>query len=162
MPRKGYKQTPEHRERIGLAKVGNPRSAEVRAKISKTMAGRKLSVETRRKMALASPKRMQNSDYSSPTTLEQALSLLLQDAGLEFEAQVAIRNRLVDFFVPSHKLVFEADGSYWHRRHEFEDPGCENRRDEELLEAGVTAVIHLNEIDLDSYKTVGTPTESRY
>jgi len=81
-----------------------------------------------------------------PTNLEYALLLLLEDAGLGFEAQVQFGLRFADFYIPSHNLVFEADGSYWHRNLE-----AEAKRDEELLKSGVAAVIHLNEDDLDPW-----------
>ena len=78
---------------------------------------------------------------------KKALQLLLEDAGFEFESQKRFGGKVVDFYVASHDLVFEADGTYWHQDKEYEVS-----RDKELMGHGIEAVIHLNELDLDSYQ----------
>lgn len=50
---------------------------------------------------------------------------------------------VVDFWDAEREIVYEADGSYWHR-----DLQRECRRDSYLLERGVAAVVHLDEADL--------------
>lgn len=81
-----------------------------------------------------------------PTKLEYALQLLLESANYEYEAQKPLADRVVDFFVSSHNLVFEADGEYWHR-----DKTSERKRDSQIISAGVSAIIHLEEKDLDPW-----------
>ncbi len=80
------------------------------------------------------------------TVLEQALSLLLQSANLDFEAQKRFGYYTVDAWIPSHNLVFEADGSWCHQ-----DKIKERHRDMCLIDKGVSAVIHLDEHDLDPW-----------
>ncbi|KKM13561.1 hypothetical protein LCGC14_1715010 [marine sediment metagenome] len=80
------------------------------------------------------------------TVLEHALSLLLQSAGLEFEAQKRFSYYTVDAWIPSRNLVFEADGSWYHQ-----DKEKEHHRDERLIEKGIVAVVHLDEHDLDPW-----------
>jgi len=80
-----------------------------------------------------------------PTKLEQALHLLLSEAGFEFQPYKRIGEFYADALVKSHGLIFEADGSYWHNR-----PGRRQRdirRDAELLRLGYV-VIRMDEEDL--------------
>ena len=67
----------------------------------------------------------------SPTSLEYALQMLLEDASLEFEAQKRFGRYVVDAWVPSHKLVFEADGKWWHQ-----DKEADKKRQSELEKIG--------------------------
>lgn len=85
----------------------------------------------------------------SPTNLEFALDLLLQDAGLEYESQKRFGRYVVDAYVPSRGLAFEADGAYWHS-----DKAREARRDAYLVGRGIIAVVHLNEHDLAAWMEV--------
>ncbi len=87
--------------------------------------------------------------HPKPTSLEHALELLLQDAGLEYEANKYMGNRVVDFWVASYDLVFEADGWFWHQ-----DSEREIKRDNQLAEAGALAVIHLDDNDLAPWTEV--------
>jgi len=84
--------------------------------------------------------------YRGPTWLELALRRLLQEAGFHFEEQKSVGRHVVDAFVPSHRLVFEADCSFWHRGRD------EKTRDAALMEAGIAAVVHLTETDLRPWK----------
>jgi len=78
-----------------------------------------------------------------PTWMERALFTLLREAGLSFCTEFDIGDRTVDAWVPSHRLVFEADCSFWHKSQAREDV-----RDLYLMRRGVMAVIHLDEEDL--------------
>lgn len=89
-----------------------------------------------------------NRGWRDPTSLEQAMALLLQDAGLEFEAQVRFGRYVVDAWVPSHGLVFEADGMFWYHH---QDKEREAWRDEYLIQRGVVAIVHLDDDDLRPY-----------
>ena len=85
--------------------------------------------------------------HSMPVTvLEHALQMLLENAGLEFETQKRFGYYTVDAWVPSRNLVFEADGSWYHQ-----DKEKERRRDCSLIKKGVSAVVHLDEHDLDPW-----------
>jgi very-short-patch-repair endonuclease len=83
-----------------------------------------------------------------PFQTEVILSIFLWRAGFSPIIQKRIGSCIVDAWVPSHRLVFEADGRYWHGRRERENPGYHRCRDAYLLEYGVTAVIHLSDADL--------------
>ena len=114
------------------AKEGKPRSASVKAKV-----------------ALGVARAHARGDYNNrPTSLEQALDLLLQDAGLEYESQVRFGRYIVDAWIPSHNLVFEADGMFWWNH---KDNDREQRRDRYLVDKGVIAVIHLTDEDLNPW-----------
>ncbi len=118
------------------------------ANISKGLKGKRHSAEHKRKLAEAAGKRM-SKDYSRKlTSLEYALQMLLEDAGLNFEAQVRFGRYVVDAYVADRNLVFEADGQfwYWHK-----DKEREAKRDEYLQSAGIDAIIHLTDEDLDPW-----------
>jgi len=44
VPRAGYKQTPEHREKVRQANLGRPVSLETREKLSRMMLGKKYAL----------------------------------------------------------------------------------------------------------------------
>lgn len=48
------------------------------------------------------------------TDIEQILSALLVSLNIDFESQKPIGPFVCDFYIPSHHLVIEADGEYWH------------------------------------------------
>ena len=58
---------------------------------------------------------------------------------------------LMLFWVPSHGLVFEADGEPWHTWVEQTKPEYSVRRDQYLKERGIKAVIHLTPLDLTPF-----------
>ena len=87
--------------------------------------------------------------HNGPTYLEYALQLLLEDAGFEFEAQKRFGRYVVDAYVPSRNLVFEADGMFWNHH---KDKIREAKRDKYLVDKGATAVVHLTEADLDPWR----------
>ena len=73
----------------------------------------RLSPEERRRRvmpgAIASRK-------SNPSGIERTVASLLDGLGIQYMPQHPVGHRyVVDFFVPSHMLVIECDGSYWHR-----------------------------------------------
>ena len=89
----------------------------------------------------------QHPGYSYPrgrvTTLERGLRRLLDLAGLEYETQKRFGRYVVDAYVQSHNLVFEADGSFWH------DQKRDAVRDTWLIEnTEIIAVVRLTEQDL--------------
>jgi very-short-patch-repair endonuclease len=85
--------------------------------------------------------------FTKPNGLELALHRLLCGAGFEFDEQIRFGRYVVDVWVPSHGLVFEADGVFWHR-----DKEREAGRDAYLMERGVVAVVHLTDDDLEPWR----------
>lgn len=50
------------------------------------------------------------------TSIEKILEKLLIDIGIDYAKQFPIKNiAIVDFYLPEHNLIIEADGDYWHR-----------------------------------------------
>ena len=135
---KGKKHSPEHQAKLDATR----RTSENRAKLSIAGRGRKHTPEARTKMGTARVAYLEL--WPRPVTdMEIALQVFLNVAGFCYVTQRSFGNRIVDAFVPSHNLVFEADGWYWHQ-----DKEKESRRDAYLLSRGVAAVIHLGEADL--------------
>ncbi len=81
--------------------------------------------------------------HGERTSLELALALLLDEAGIDYREQVCFGRYVVDFWVSDLQTVFEADGLFWHA-----DLVREARRDQYLLSHGAISVIHWNEDDL--------------
>ena len=105
-----------------------PRSAEVRQRIAIGVA----------RYAAKFP--------NEKTPLEYSLARLLTEMGLEFEEQKRFGRYVVDAYDPKNKLVWEADGAYWHQ-----DREKERVRDAYLINYGISAVIHLDEVDLKGW-----------
>ncbi len=102
--------------------------------------------EMRAKFSKATAKNHAAGVYrKGPTSLELALRRLLTSAGFDFEEQVRFGHCVVDAWVPSHRLVFEADGMFWYHH---QDKEREARRDAYLMRRGVAAVVHLDDCDL--------------
>ena len=148
-------------DKLSESHLGNRHSEETKRKMSVAHKGRRKSMQTRENMRLAQLRRYANGcecgtcsvcmPPRSPTNLELALRRLLTEAGFRFEEQVPFHVFNVDAWVPSHCLVFEADGSYWHELNERKSPGYHARRERFLLTQGVLAVIHLDEKDLQPW-----------
>jgi len=150
----GYRHSDETRAKISAARVGQviAHSEETRDKMSESRRlwhlNKSDTVETarRRKLAEAAAHNHAAGIYHrGPTSLELVLRGLLQTAGFEFEEQVRFGRYVVDAWVPSHGLVFEADCSFWYHH---QDKEREARRDAYLVDRGVVAVVHLTEDDL--------------
>lgn len=155
---RGMAMGPEQRAKISASLTGLKRSQayceyqrivqraastpEVRAKISLALKGRRRptahvmkAVEAWRRARAGNP----------PSCLELALRGLLAGAGYAFEEQVRFGRYVVDAWVPSHGLVFEADCTFWFHH---QDAAREARRDAYLTARGALAVVHLTEKDL--------------
>lgn len=52
--------------------------------------------------------------HQSETSLERIVRGELQHRGLFFESQKRIGKYVIDFLLPMHQIVIEADGDYWH------------------------------------------------
>lgn len=140
---------------------GVPRPLETRLKIGAAQRGRVFAPEQLAHMRQAGRRRYQRPceaekmiaalakgrEAKGPTWLERALARLLTEAGFAFEEQAQRGAYYVDAWVPEHRLIFEADGAYWHQ-----NSAKERARDAYLLRGGAVAVIHLTEDDLQSFK----------
>lgn len=150
---KGIPKNAEHRAKISAGLMGHPgphysHTEEAKARISVACMGNKRGVgridspevKRRRAESLAAYFNRWPRPFSS---LEKSLYFLLKQAGFEYVPQKHIGTKMVDAFVSSHNIAFEADGAYWHQ-----DKVGEIKRDEYLMSKGVSAIIHLNEKDL--------------
>lgn len=158
--RKGMLRTAEHNMKIsaslrasgimreigrrgGKAQRKLPTAEHIRRRVA-SRAGYEHSAETRARMSESAKRRgMAHIARNTPNRLERALYRLLEAAGLMYVREHWIGHYRVDAFVPSHNLVFEADGAYWHQ-----DRKREAWRDKVLQHTGIVAVIHLSEDDL--------------
>lgn len=172
---KGRPLTDAHKAKVSLARTGRQKSAAHRAATSlavrqsaKFMAasaaarikaqaanrGAKRTDEVKLKMsrgnkasakAAAQRARM---FMASPSSIERAVHALLNTLGVPFEQQKQIGRYAVDIFVPSHQLVIECDGTYWHRNTAERD----QRRDEYMRGLGLQ-VLRLPEPEIRSGKS---------
>lgn len=49
-----------------------------------------------------------------PTTIELTIARMLTDLKIDYVEQYSIGRYVVDYLIPSQKLIIECDGSYWH------------------------------------------------
>lgn len=90
--------------------------------------------EYREKLRAASPARMAKFSRKT-TTPELIVRRLLTEIGVEFREQFPIGYCTVDFFVPGHKVIIQADGDYWHGNPEkYPNPDA-RQRDRRRLDA---------------------------
>lgn len=102
---------PGHREKASaiLKKVcGTPEHREKLSKIHKEVNNR---IEIREMKATAHEKFLKSGKDSSP---ERVTQNLLTSMGVEWIRQYRIGHYLFDLFVPSHHLLIECQGEYWH------------------------------------------------
>ena len=76
------------------------------------------------------------------TSIEIAVQNELNILGIKFEKQKHIGPYFVDIFIPSHSVVIECDGDYWHS---FEDRKERDRLRDEWLESQGVVVLRLPE-----------------
>ena len=143
----GKKHTAETRKKMRAARKGAIRPKHSEAAKAKIKAGQlcwwEAHPEARQQMAERVAIRFSQWP-GEPTNLEINLYWLLDVAGVSCEPQKRFGRYVVDAYVPSHQLVFEADGKYWHQ-----DIERQKRRDAYLLgNPLVQAVIHLDDKDL--------------
>ncbi len=144
-------KTPKNREavsRAGKLYWAKLNETERRAAILKRRCSlvdylKKLSPEERASRMI----KARVASQASPTSLERAVSQLLDALGVAYTHQYPIGPYVADLFVPSKKLVIECDGEYWHSR-----PGRREhdaKRDAHLVSIGY-AVLRLLEADIKS------------
>ena len=143
---KGRVSSEEHRRKISVASKGKPKNItpEWRANIIKALRGRKCSDEQKQRMSVAAKKRYENKEYkakiirhlariSRPTRPEIILYAAIAYAYPRYriEHEYLIGKHRVDFAIRSLRIVFEADGVYWHR-----DKNADRKRDRLLQSQG--------------------------
>jgi very-short-patch-repair endonuclease len=74
--------------------------------------------------------------HGAPTQLESWLFAGLDAAGVEYERFARVGRWVPDALLTGRRVIFEADGRYWHQRRAESD----RRRDAELAAAGYTVV----------------------
>lgn len=72
------------------------------------------------------------------SSIEKAITQVLDTLGICHEGQKRIGNYVVDIFIPCAKLFIECDGTYWHNRPGV--PESDEKRDAALREMGYTVV----------------------
>lgn len=164
---KGRKLSPESIEKIRLGNLGKVMSLESRQKMSLARKGRSFSLEHCRRISVAlkgkakslqhyrsrwTPEaneqqgRMMAEFFQSwprpRTVLERALYRLLEVAGLDYIPEKRFGRYIVDAYLPTEHIAFEADGVFWHQNKE-----REQKRDG-YLSHFILAVVHLDDNDL--------------
>jgi very-short-patch-repair endonuclease len=87
------------------------------------------------------------SSYRGETSIEKIVRSYLEKIGITFKTQVQFENYVVDFLLPNHKKVIEADGDYWHSKDGVESR--DKRKDIFLNKLGYK-VIRLSEKSINS------------
>lgn len=90
------------------------------------------------------------------TGIEIKIRKYLENKGVFFKTQVAFERYVIDFLLPEHGLVIEADGEYWHSKESVKKR--DKIRDNKLIELGFN-VIRLKEKDINSGKFIKNITE---
>lgn len=103
----------------GRTKENDPIVARRAAILSKKYAGKANPEQGKRLRAyyLANPEKHPNrilARRGHETDIERIMRVALTDAGIVFEPQYPIGGCFGDFGLPSHKLIIEVDGAYWH------------------------------------------------
>ena len=142
---KGFKNSEETKRKMSIAKkgcLGHAQSKEIRKKISKTLLGRKFSIETIKKMSIShigkpnsrygqrtseetkqkmresALKRMKEGNNKvkyKNTDIERIIEKLLKKENINFIKQYYITKvGIVDFFLNDFSIIVECDGEYWH------------------------------------------------
>lgn len=130
----------------GKKNKGKSLTVEQRAKVS---AGLKRfwqsderNVQARERRAHLTAAQMQR--WPKPKTiLEKKLAKYLEEHGWAYEEQKGFGRYIVDAYVPSLNIAFEADGSFWHK-----DKERQRLRDAYLIAHGIITVVHFTEDDL--------------
>lgn len=154
--RKGVKLSDEMRYKYSICQTGKKHSDETKNKISQSMKGHfgynkgiKFSDETRKKMSKSQKKKWFSKSieqkekeikelidrpkkFQSDTSIELKVERDLIFYRVRYIKQKFIssdtRNFVLDFYIPSLKLVIECNGDYWHNLPE------RKQRDKELKE----------------------------
>lgn len=83
--------------------------------------------------------------YTGETSIEKIVREYLIEQGILFDTQVQFKQYVVDFILPLHKTVIEADGEYWHNK---EGVIERDEKKDKLLEGNGYKVIRLQEYEI--------------
>jgi very-short-patch-repair endonuclease len=111
--RKGMKLSEEHKRNLSKASKGKKLSKEVREHMSRGRKGIIFSEEHKRKLSewhISHP----NKKFKD-TSIELKVEAELIKRGINYQKQVPLcKTAIVDFYLPEHRIVIQADGDYWH------------------------------------------------
>lgn len=158
----------ETRQKIRQARLGKPLSLETKERLSRIRKGRVVSEETRRKQRDSNRRTWRSKRLRAKqraitlalieqgkvkiplpplrnTAIERVLARFLFEAGFCTVREKHFGRFRVDVYIPECHIAFEADGEYWHRLNEAENPGKYVSRDRFLLEKFGLPVVRLTE-----------------
>lgn len=105
--RKGTKASKETRLKMSLARKGKP---------APWMKGRKPSERQRQIAKITVLKtRKKVASRGKLTDIEKIVDEYLHLNNIKHEHEYYIEGKAVDFYLPTERTIFEADGKYWHR-----------------------------------------------
>ncbi len=157
MSLRGKKRTPQQCENIRQAIRSSEKhkaivsSPEYRSHMSEALKGRVISPLHRERIGTARAAWLaQHKGPWRETSLEKCLRKLLLNQGVTDlqpcsidEPQVRFGRYVVDFYSPSRRTAYEADGTYWHR-----NPEKDQARDAYILERFGVTVVRFAEAEL--------------
>lgn len=124
--------TPERSAKISASKK------EYWANIPEDMRSEKIDEWTREA-------RLEAIALRQPTSIELAVKSILDDWTIEYVTQKHLGPFLVDFFIPSQRLVIECDGDYWHGRPDAKE---RDQRKNDWLEKHRYNLVRLSETEI--------------
>lgn len=143
---RGRKPSEEEKQRRqeGMAPIVN--TPEYRAKLSAGVrkAFENPEVRERRVRAWAAANRIKGR-----TDIEIIVAQVLDALEVEYEQQKRMGHYLVDFYIPSKKLVIECDGTYWHNKPDVKERDA--RKDAYLLSQGYI-VLRFTDVEIKKNK----------
>ena len=175
--KRGTPRTKETKEKIKLSLLGKKRpplkeetkrkmsekrtqylsDPNIREQIRQKAIGRKHTEKSKLKMSIKRRKHLDTHlncsciTQASPSNLSKKMIDKYLFEFPEVIAEKRFGRFYIDAYIPHpYHLAFEADGKYWHRLHEKENPGFYQRRDIELLSRYNLPVIRLSENEINS------------
>jgi very-short-patch-repair endonuclease len=137
--------------------VSRPMRPETRAKLSAAITGHHVSIETRQKLAASGRLAYEQGRSTLSvlpdrhyTKLAQALHMHLSEQGLTLEPEVKFGRFSVDLYDREHHIAYEADGAYWHDKHEARHPGYAAQRDDYLIRNFGLKVVHFSDKEISA------------
>lgn len=154
----------EERARRGASNKGKKRSKETCLKISKALKGRKMPPGY---SEYARARRAKQVFPLKRSKLEQRVESMLVELGLGFQANRPVGGgaklwwHQFDFILPTHRVLIEADGCYWHGCKDCGFPVPEKSRDKEIDHLAANAGWHLIRVKEHEVKSDPAAVKSR-
>lgn len=123
MPTGVFKRSEEHISKLKVALKGNKNSLgvvpskETREKIGFYWRGKKRTEETKEKIRQSKVEwhKFNSNRKFKETKIELKIEEELIKRGINYQKQVPLcKIAIVDFYLPEHRVVIQADGCYWH------------------------------------------------